>query len=622
MATLIPQWAKTVHHDGSEQFVSKLYPALGDKITLRLRIGEGVAIRAVYLRYFPDGEQAFIPMELEQSCHPSQWWQTRLQLNEPMVHYRFLILTSEGIWWYSAAGMTVYDPLDGMDFKILTNYSAPEWVHSSLFYQIFPDRFCNGNPENDPRPGEFEYKGSRPTTYRWGENPPEGQHFSLTFYGGDLEGIEQKLDYLQRLGVDVIYLNPIFSAFSNHKYDVTDYDHVDPHLGGDQALVHLREALERRNMKYILDIVPNHCGYYHSWFQKARMDPEAEEVKFFTFQQHPDQYATWLGVWSLPKLNYQSDELRRRMIDGEDAIFKRWIKPPFSADGWRVDVANMLGRQGTIQMRAELGQEIRKAVKSTHPDAYLMGENFFDATSQLQGDQFDGMMNYLGFGMPVWHWLRGYEVGAVGMQGVIKSDQKWPTEALEGTWLQVRAAIPWTIALQQYNLLDSHDTGRIRSMLRGNDALHKLAVVLQFTYPGVPGLYYGDEIGMVDHARLASRGCMEWDEHKWNHDLFEFYQRMINLRHDWPVLQKGGFQWLLTEEDTFSYMRQDWTDCVIIVAYRGETPRAAGDLDVAQGGVANGVCFEEVFTHARLEVRNGALPLPEMPQGAAIWKKV
>lgn len=615
----IPGWLRSIHHDGSEAFVSNPHPRLGEKIHLKLRCAQNAPVSRVYIRTSPDGEQAFRRMEPAGQSSPVQWWQTSLTVRQPTLHYRFLIQSTQGVWWFTAAGISAFDPLDNTDFQILADAAPMEWLTQSVFYQIFPDRFANGEQGNDPRPEEFEYRGYQPKTYDWEAQPDPEQPFSLIYYGGDLQGITQRLDYLQSLGVTALYLNPIFSAHSNHKYDVIDYENVDPHFGGNAALIELRQALTARGMRYILDIVPNHCGYWHPWFQTARSDRGSLEADFFTFTQHPDEYVSWLGVWSLPKLNYSSFELRRRIYMGQEAVFRRWLRPPFQADGWRIDVANMLGRQGATQISADVGREIRKAVKETHPDAYLLGENFFDASAQLQGDQWDGVMNYAGFTLPLWHWLRGYQQGAWGLRETIRDEGVWPTPSLEESWRIHRAALPYTILLQQFNILDSHDTQRIRSITSGNDALHRLAAMLQFTYPGVPCLYYGDEIGMQEHPNLAQRGCMVWDETSWDQSLLGFYRDLISLRKQSAALQRGGFQMLSIEEDFFAFQREASSGQVVVTAQRSLEPREARRLPVDHGGIADGTHFFEAFSGQETVVENGSLQLPEHPQGAFIW---
>ena len=620
MQPSLPDWLGSVHHDGSALYVSDPYPKLGDTVQVRLRVAVDAPLTAVYLRTFPDGEQALTPMQQTETAPPVQWWTAVLPITQPTTHYRFLLHAADGVWWVTANGPSAGVPLDKFDFRLLADYERVAWLETAVFYQIFPDRFHNGDPSTDPQPDEFEFRGHRPQTYPWVQPPPADQPHSIVFYGGDLPGITQKLDYLQQLGVDALYLNPIFTAYSNHKYDVADYDHVDPHFGGDAALITLRQALTARGMRYLLDIVPNHCGYWHSWFQAARENPDAPEAEFFTFSKHPDEYASWLGVWTLPKLNYRSAELRRRIYADENAVFRRWLRPPFAADGWRVDVANMLGRQGATQMGVEVARGIRRAVKETRADGYLLGENFFDATAELQdGEQWDGVMNYAGFGTPLLYWLSGYRQGAHGLQGQIETAVPWPTSALLETWQRYLAAIPWAVALQQYNLLGSHDTPRIRTLVGENDALHRLAVVVLMTYPGVPGFLYGDEVGLVDQPGLQSRGCMPWDEAAWHGDLLAFYREMVQLRKETAVLQTGGFQLLLAEWDTFAYQRESADERAIVIAHRAAVPRPAGPLPVAQGGIAEGTRFVEFFSGQEATVQNGALPLPPLPQGATLW---
>lgn len=619
---VLPDWLHSIHHDGSEKYLSNLYPSLGAEIQIRLRIAPGAPVKRIFLRHFPDGEQAFVALHTAGTSSNASWWECRVLVNQPVFHYRFTLEAHDGIWFYSAAGPSIFDPLDSTDFRLLADYQSPSWLGESVFYQIFPDRFANGDPHNDPQPGDYQMYGHRPQTFPWGEPPTSSLPFPLVFYGGDLRGILQRLDYLHNLGISGLYLNPIFTSFSNHKYDVVDYDHVDPHLGGDNALIELRAGLDARGMRYILDIVPNHCGYGHPWFQAARMDPGSAEAEFFTFDRHPDQYASWLGVSSLPKLNYRSTELRQRIYQGGESVFRRWLRPPFSADGWRIDVANMLARQGGTQIGSQIGRDIRQAVKETRPDSYLIGENFFDATSQLQGDQWDGVMNYMGLTMPLWHWLRGYQQGAWGLHGLISSEHPWPTAAFEATIHARRAAIPWTILLQQFNLLGSHDTPRIRSVVGGNRSLHHLAAILQFTYPGIPCVYYGDEIGLADDPVLAARGCMPWDESNWDQTSLVFYRRLIHLRRNSAALQTGGFQVLLANSDIYLFQRETMHERLVVIAQRCPYARPAGPLPVWMAGIADNASFEEYFSGQKAVTHNGQLHLPELPQGGTIWREV
>lgn len=608
MPPALPAWLASAHHDGSARHLSNPWPRLGEAVRVRLRTGAAAPVRRAFVRTAPDGEQAFTPMAPAGVAAPARWWEAELAVAEPTVHYRFVLEADDGVWFLSAAGATAHDPLDATDFRLLADFDPPAWVRGSVFYQVFPDRFAR-DPALEPGPG----------TLRWEAPPPEDLPFPKVFYGGDLAGLARRLDHLAALGVNALYLNPIFTSPSNHRYDVADFEHVDPRLGGDAALARLREALTARGMRYLLDLVPNHVGDRHPWFLAAQADPAAPESDFFTFERRPDRYATWLGVRTLPKLDYRSAELRRRVIGGEDSVVRRWLRPPWSADGWRVDVANMLGRQGAVQVGAEVARAIRAAVKETRPDAFLLGEHFFDATAQLQGDQWDGVMNYAGFTFPLWHWLRGYRQELRKPEGELVSAAPFPTAALEAAWRARRAAVPWAVALQQYDLVDSHDVPRIRTAVGGNEALHRLAAVVQLTYPGVPGLYYGDEVGMADAPRLGPRGCMIWDERRWDRSLLAFYRDLIVFRRASPALREGGFQVLAIEPDTLAYQREGPEGWILVVAHRGERPRPAGPLRVSNGGVPDGVEFVERLGGAAAVTRDGALPLPELPQGATLW---
>jgi alpha-glucosidase len=243
-----------------------------------------------------------------------RWWEATLRLHMPVTAYRFLLFTPDGVWWYNGAGLQRHVPTDAHDFRLLADYEAPVWVRDSVFYQVFPDRFADGEPESNVRDGEFEYRGQKSIAKRWDAPQSKWPQAMVEFYGGDLPGLEQRLDYLTDLGVNAIYLNPVFTAYSNHRYDVVDYENVDAHLGGNSSLVSLRSALSEREMHFILDIVPNHCGVQHPWFQAAQADASAASAEYFTFQHHPDEYETWLGVRSLPKLNYRSIPCASRSI--------------------------------------------------------------------------------------------------------------------------------------------------------------------------------------------------------------------------------------------------------------------------------------------------------------------
>jgi alpha-glucosidase len=615
-----PAYFKSIHHDGSRRYVQPQAIKPGDTVTLRLRAAPNAPIQRVLLHSEDDGEGFYLPMTSDdRPDKAARWWKVELLIKMPVTHYRFLLFTEHGAWWYNGSGLHEHTPTDSEDFRLLADFITPEWVQRAVFYQIFPDRFYDGDAQNNVRDGEYEYRGLKARSRRWQESPTsKGLEALVEFYGGDLPGITQKLDTLQELGVNALYLNPIFTAYSNHRYDVCDYFNVDPHLGGNQALVELRQGLSQRGMRYILDIVPNHCGVLHPWFIAAQADPNAPTADFFTFNKHPDDYATWLGVKTLPKLNYRSEKLRQVMYAGQDAVFRHWLQPPYSADGWRIDVANMLARQGRDQLGVEVGRGIRQAVKETNPEAYLMGENFFDASTQLQGDIWDGVMNYAGFSMPVWYWLQRFAVFHKGE--FILSSKPWSAEALVASWQAFRASIPWQVARLQFNSLGSHDTMRIRFTCGGDLALNRMAAVLLFTYVGTPCVYYGEEVGLGDSNSQEKRQPMPWGPGSWDWEMRAFYQKLIALRKESNALIEGGFQVLLAEDCRLAFLRDSEEELLISVAFRGPGELEAFALPVSHGAVPEGVEFVELFSGRRARVENGHLPLPAMSPGGMVWR--
>lgn len=609
-------WTHSIHHDGSPVYV-RTTGSVGAKATIRLRTGVDAPVEAVFLRSCPDGEQSIVAMEPVGADTVCRWWQIDLPLAMLRTGYRFLVRSRDGTLWYNAVGVVRHYPTDANDFKLLADYNAPDWVRDTVFYQVFPDRFADGDPANNVRDGEYRLGGRSVKARRWGE-PPSKDNGSAEFYGGDLQGIARRLDYVADLGASALYLNPIFLAPSNHKYDVADYEQVDPHLGGEAGLATLRRALDERGMQLILDIVPNHCGATHPWFTAAQADPAAPTAEFFTFRKHPDEYESWLGVASLPKLDYRSERLRELMYAGQDAIMRRWLRPPYRIDGWRIDVANMLGRQGPSDLGHKIGRGIRRAVKAENAEAYILGEHFFDGTPHLQGGELDASMNYQGFSFPVWRWLAGFEIAAAW--GRPWADVRpMATADLAAQWAAFRAAIPWQIAVQQFNLLGSHDTPRLRHIVGGDLRLVRVAAALLFSYPGVPCVYYGDELGLDGAGDPDCRRTMPWDEAEWDHDLRAFYQHLARLRREAPALRWGGFQLLHAGEHTVAFQREAPEERLVVVARRAADGLAA--LPVGHAGIPDGSPLRELISGATATVAGGALPLAGLPAtGAQIWR--
>jgi alpha-glucosidase len=367
----------------------------------------------------------------------------------------------------------------------------------------------------------------------------------------------------------------------------------------------------------MLDIAPNHIGVEHPWFQQAIADRNAPTAEYFTFGRHPDAYETWQGHATLPKLNYRSAALRDAIYAGQDAVMRRWLRPPFAIDGWRIDVANMLGRLGPDQLGPEVARGIRAAVKAESPTAYLLGENTFDATAQLAGDQWDASMNYAGFAMPVLEWLAGGEYWRPGHGRIFRSRPS-ATATLVETLDGFRAAIPWVIARQQYNLVDSHDTARVRSAVGGDDGRLRAALGFLLAYVGVPSIFYGDEVGLEGAGDIAARRSMPWDESSWDAGILSFVRTLIRGRLASAALRSGGFQVLEVADDSLAFLRDTDDELAIVVINRGPADRPPS-VRVAHGAVPDRTDFVELLSGGRATVTDGVLPIPPTPPGTAVW---
>ena len=615
----------SVHHDGSGRYVLGLHGvspdrlSIGDEVRLRVRAAPTAPVERIILRTVPDGEQRFTELIAGRPDAACRWWEATLRVTMPVTGYRFLIvLASGGHRWLNGSGVHEATPTDRDDFLILTGYDAPSWVHDRVFYQIFPDRFANADPANDVRDGAWTYRGHAARHAPWDTLPGTDPGSAVEFFGGDLAGIEGRLDHLVDLGVNGLYLTPIFATRSNHGYDIVDYDHVADHVGGDLALASLRRATRDRGIRLLLDIAPNHVGAEHPWFRAAQADPTAPTASYFLFHERPDTYESWLGVASLPKLDYRSPDLRIAMYEGEGAVLRRWLRPPFAIDGWRIDVANMLGRLGPDQLGADVARGMRAAIRAEAPEAYLVGEHWFDAIDQLAGDQWDGVMNYAGFTTPVLQWLTRTVYRAHG-SGTVLHVERSSTDAMLTTLTAFRAAIAWSVATHQFNLVGSHDTARIRTVLDGDTDRVRAAMGFLLTYVGVPSLFYGDEIGVEASDDRGARRTMPWDRTTWDDELHSFVRRLVRFRVGSAALRRGGFQVLEVGDSWLAYQRDSDEELVIAVIVRGPASRPTGPLPVAHGAVADGTTFEELFTGARSSVAGGMLPLPSTPTGVAVW---
>ncbi len=615
-------WTAGLHHDGSALYVSNPLPALGDVVTITLRAPKDAPIERAFLYSTPDGEGHMEAMTRTSEDATSAYWTAELPVIMPKNPYSFKLLTDEGAYYLNALGVERAQSPNFYDFKLLADYQAPVWVNDRVFYQIFPDRFYNGDPSNNVEPGAWSETGRSVQFREWGELPLTWQKgSSLDFYGGDLPGIQQKIDYLLDLGVNALYLTPIFTSTSNHRYNINDFFNVDPYLGGNAALVALRQALHENDIRLILDVTPNHTGSRNAWFTEAQQDEDAPSADFYTFYKRPDEYLAWLGVSTLPKLNYASQKLREAMYRRADSVLRMWVRPPYSVDGWRLDVYNMTARQSSIQLLGEVGRELREAVKQDNPQAYIFGEHFFDGTPHLQGDEMDAVMNYQGFNLPMWRWLAGFDAGT-DWRPEIADNTLLDTGVFIGQLQRYYAAVPWVIARQQFHQLCSHDTTRILNIVNGDVALVRLGAAMLMTYLGVPCVYYGDEIEMPGGSDPDNRRTMPWDESAWNGDLRDFYKRLIHLRKTAPALIEGGLQHLYGQGGLWAFQRHSAAQQLVIVGYRGPDVLESVSIPVWGAGIADGAVLVDLLGDGSYTVRDGAITLTGLNKGDALILEV
>lgn len=570
-------WMQTVFTDGTRYFVSNPLPKKGETITLWLRICEWSPVQRVILRTKLNGVEVLIPMEWDYSRNGLAYFKASLTLWEDLFHYHFYLVTEEQIYYYTQNGLTDSVPDEVHDFKILTDYQQPEWVKEAVFYQIFPERFCNGNPFNDVLNGEYSFDGHPAIRVRdWNQVPAAYQDsFCMDFYGGDLDGILLKIPYLKELGVNAVYLNPIFYAATVHKYDCLDYFTVDPHFGGDEALARLCQALHENGMKIILDISINHTGTAHKWFNKegvffpatvgAYHNPDAKEREYYFFQGEHG-YQSWYGVDTLPTLNYTSQALRDVIYRGEDSVLKKWLKKPYQIDGWRFDVADIMARNDELQLHHEIWPEIRESIKEINPQAYILAEDWCDCAEFLRGNEWDSPMNYFGCARPVREFA--------GEQDLFHQKSPFLRNAphhQDGAVLAARIRthlnkLPTVIQQNQFNLIDSHDTPRLHNNPEISRRAWKNAALIQFALPGCVSIYYGDEAG-IDGRIQDTEGCrypMPWGTGFEKEEPYQFYSRLIQIRKATPAFSEGSFQILYALGGQFICARFTDTECYLI----------------------------------------------------------
>lgn len=592
------------HHDPSERWVSNPTPEPGETVTVTVDVPAAAGVAEVMLRTMHDGEARWSGGEVEATSNGHRW-RFPLTCHNAVVSYRFWCGGRSGARWLTGLGMLGHDPLDHHDFRLLTTGGTPRWVPETVWYQIFPDRFASSGRHLGAMP-DWALQSA------WDDPIATGHDERMRqLYGGDLDGIVDHLDHLLELGVGGIYLTPVFPARSNHRYDASSFETVDPVLGGGDALVRLREACSRAGLRVITDITLNHTGAHHEWFRAAQSDADAEEAGYYYFGEHPDVYESWLGIRSLPKLDHASPSLRARLYDGPDSVLGRFLRPPWSMDGWRVDVANMTGRYGTVDHNALVRSLARRTSEAISPERWLVAEHWFDATTDTMGDGWHGVMNYAGVTRPVVSWLGRLSILGALMPGPGQDERDGV--AVAAAMDDVRGALPWQSVIGSMAVLGSHDTARWRSMAR-SDELALVGLGLLMTIPGAPCFLYGDEIGVTAPDNELARTPMSWDRSHWDHGWLDVYRRWIRLRSGSPALAHGGFRWVERSPDALTFLRESVGERLLVRAVR-----TRGSLRVPSA-LVGAASIDRLIGDGTTRVEAGELVLTATAPDVSVWR--
>ena len=608
---------KALFSDGTKDYRSPAEPRENDKVTIRFRTKRD-NVDMVWLCSREKKQR----MKRTETKWDFDYYSVEIQLGSEPFFYYFKVVTGILECYYDRYGVND-KPREEYYFCIVPGFSTPEWAKGAVMYQILVDRFYNGNPAGDVLDGEYYYvDGPTKHVENWAHCP---QGISVReFYGGDLEGVRQKLDYLQELGIEVLYFNPLFVSPSNHKYDCQDYDYIDPHVSNivvdegavlpegckdnTQAARYITRVTDKRNleasnayfakfveevhahgMKIILDGVFNHCGSFHKWLDREKLyeqqggyapgayvSGESPYRDFFAFQNQeawPDNgsYEGWWGFETLPKLNYEgSQELWNYVLD----IGRKWVSPPYNVDGWRLDVAADLGHSPEVNHR--FWKEFRKAVKEANSNAVILAEHYGDPKSWLLGDEWDTIMNYDAFMEPITWFLTGMEKHSDEYRGECFGN---PGD-FEGAMRHHMTRFMTSSLQCAMNELSNHDHSRFLTRTnkkvgraeqlgtdaagRGiNKAVMKEAVVFQMTWPGAPTLYYGDEAGQVGFTDPDNRRTYPWGSE--DMDLLNFHREMIRIHKEHEAFKTGSIQFVWGEYNFLCYARYNRREHFLVV---------------------------------------------------------
>ena len=610
---------KALFCDGTEGYVYPPEPKESELVTFRFRTAKDDVDRVGLVT----SADTYV-MEKECTQGEFDYYTFETRLGEEPFRYCFEVQSGTEKYYYGRCGIS-REILEYYNFVVVPGFSTPDWAKGAVMYQIFTDRFYNGDKSNDVETNEYYYIGdySQRVT-NWDKYP--ANMGVREFYGGDLQGVMDKLDYLQDLGVEVVYFNPLFVSPSNHKYDIQDYDYIDPHYGkivddggevlpngvtdnsqatkykkrttglknleaSNELFIKLVEELHRRGMKVILDGVFNHCGSFNKWMDRERIYEGEEDYEpgayvsadspyrsyFRFFKEGPENwpyngnYDGWWGHDTLPKLNYEdSVKLENYIL----YIGRKWVSPPYNVDGWRLDVAADLGRSN--EYNHEFWQKFRRAVKDANPNALILAEHYGDPSDWLKGDEWDTVMNYDAFMEPVTWFLTGMEKHSdeareellgnidnfIGSMAHHMSNMLTPS-------LQVAMNELSNHDHSRFLTRTNHMVGRVEHLGPEaaneyvNKAVMREAVVMQMTWVGAPTVYYGDEAGVCGFTDPDNRRTYPWGHE--DQELIAFHKEAIRIHKEHPALKTGSLKILGGEENILSYARFKGHDRIIVV---------------------------------------------------------
>lgn len=605
--------------DGTEGYVYPPEPKENELVTFRFRTAKDDADRVGLVT----SADTYV-MEKECTQGEFDYYTFEVRLGAEPFRYCFEVQSGTEKYYYGRCGIS-REILEYYNFVVVPGFSTPDWAKGAVMYQIFTDRFYNGDKSNDVETNEYYYIGdySQRVT-NWDKYP--ANMGVREFYGGDLQGVMDKLDYLQELGVEVVYFNPLFVSPSNHKYDIQDYDYIDPHYGkivddggevlpdgvtdnsqatkykkrttglknleaSNELFIKLVEELHRRGMKVILDGVFNHCGSFNKWMDRERIYEGEKDYEpgayisadspyrsyFRFFKEGPENwpyngnYDGWWGHDTLPKLNYEdSVKLENYIL----YIGRKWVSPPYNVDGWRLDVAADLGRSN--EYNHDFWKKFRTAVKDANPSALILAEHYGDPSDWLKGDEWDTVMNYDAFMEPITWFLTGMEKHSdeareellgnidnfIGSMAHHMSNMLTPS-------LQVAMNELSNHDHSRFLTRTNHMVGRVEHLGPEaaneyvNKAVMREAVVMQMTWVGAPTIYYGDEAGVCGFTDPDNRRTYPWGRE--DYELIAFHKEAIRIHKEHPALRTGSLKILGGEENVLSYARFKGNDRIVIV---------------------------------------------------------